>query len=524
MLGNHTDTNQSITKFNPECQRILERLPGESKALIINGLSNIQPPDEFTAEALLMMLQVVFGIEIKPENQEKVDQYHFPDSPLKSSLAKALHSDDPELSPEAMIIVVAALKRHYREKGITYNPIVIADSDLAGFFEYLKANHNTFPEDTRFQVLSFNKNNKHWSVMDIRIKNGIIEFYLLDAAYFSNREIILKIMKSCSDFRIKYSSGHIQSDLKHCAIFAIDHSVQMAKMKDFHGKLDAVKGYNLSTDPTIQFVPLDNMPPEFGVLMRNMQSLKKLSQLSRKISGLAGSKKAHLDDYLNSKNRKQEELIESVPVLRNMAIKIKRQIIKDRALQFLLSLNNDTECQNIINSMDHFKNQATDTEKPSPESSHHEILAKLSMGLFDDPILNSIYSLYGAFEIIEMLSFDLHFRCDDLFSVLIRKSESAIPCLLLISQNKEAFKRLYKGGQLSIEKVDSIDHEQLQTMLFLSSDSNQTKKRSAEPDNKESSKHQFFPKAPATIPDSSSRDHESKNREHTTKKMKTQQK
>lgn len=282
-----------IFLFSPECQKIFDQIPEESYAMVIEGLKLLQSPADFSPDTLLSILKEVFSIEIKDTTENK---YHFPDSPLKTSLALELASDEPELSIRAMAIVVAKIKERYQKKGIDFNCFVFLDTDLDPFFHYLENSKNQLQNKTRIQILSLNKNNKHWSVLDIRINEGILEFYLLDAVL---------INKICHIFVIKYSSVNIQTDLTNCAIFTLDHAIQLAKILDFHDKPNNVKSYPYTKGGYIQFIPLENFLPEFSPLLRNMQSLKKLTKLSIKINGLLGNSTLDIDSYLNTKDRKK---------------------------------------------------------------------------------------------------------------------------------------------------------------------------------------------------------------------------
>lgn len=84
---------------------------------------------------------------------------------------------------------------------------------------------------------------------------------------------------------------------------------------------------------------------------------------------------------------------------------------------------------------------------------------------------NLIFSSYLAFERVEMLSFELDFKCENLFDALYEKDGLDFEFLQAIIKNTGSFKKLYRSNILSIEKISEIEVTEFNTLINLSSQS-----------------------------------------------------
>ncbi len=160
------------------------------------------------------------------------------------------------LSPDAMAILVDALKEHAASKGIRFHCPVLAakDSDfseLENFLKTLEANKHKYPDGTHFQYLfnytvdsSDSRLKPHWTTANVHIVDGKIKFFLLDTANLIDGFIIqfALIDKYCPEAEITASHLKIQEDMENCGHFSLDHAMGLEKITDLPSKLDSLCG------------------------------------------------------------------------------------------------------------------------------------------------------------------------------------------------------------------------------------------------------------------------------------------
>jgi hypothetical protein len=245
--------------------------------------------------------------------------------------------------------------------------------ELDEFLIQLKSNCEKLPNNTRFQVIY--RSGPHWSNMDIVYHQGKMHFYLLDAAedpsVFLAMSAIHRIYPEAS---IVYTGGGIQKDSSNCATFALDQAFRLSKLPNLHESLlihaaeekDQSKmaknlekaiqkelfttflppGFNkeeaIQAVHKAKFVPLNHFPPEFGPLIRNMQSVTQLKShfFAKK---LKGSNKLDLESYLSDKIILSPESPTSSSLkLKNKAIEAKRAILRDKTVRYVETIEEKT--------------------------------------------------------------------------------------------------------------------------------------------------------------------------------------
>ena len=153
---------------------------------------------------------------------------------LKTQLAPSNNNT----SPEAMAIIVAQMKEQAKLKGFLFNCVVInrdnkQGDELVQFLSLLEKNKHAL-KDQRIQVVYLHK--EHWSTLDIQIKQGALDFFLLDAA--NSLPTVLNAFTTlytyCPGASLKYSGPNTQSDNLNCSYFSVVDAFNLAKIADLH--------------------------------------------------------------------------------------------------------------------------------------------------------------------------------------------------------------------------------------------------------------------------------------------------
>lgn len=283
--------------------------------------------------------------------------------------------NESSLSLNAMAIAVQSQKEIQRNKGRTFNCVVL-DNDITqpdsnefvDFFRTIYANKHNIQDDTRVQVLY--KTRDHWSTIDFRIKDNQIEIFMLDAA--NSLPQILHTMailnRDCPDIIIRYYSPTLQNDNLNCAYFALHHAVSLSKLKDLHDQVSTI----VSTGPLgehesyaayitdllqssllnpntprylvdavigkVKYIPVGNIPTNFGSLIKNAQSTGFYDSIFRSKS-YKTHKGVSLDQYVDS--HMAIDFTKGRIIL--TAIMLKKIKIKTRALAYLNAHASDFE-------------------------------------------------------------------------------------------------------------------------------------------------------------------------------------
>lgn len=281
-------------------------------------------------------------------------------------------SDQSTLSPAAMVIAVEGKKMALRAKGREFNCLVLhngrdsAENQLSDFLKYLEANKATFPNNTRYQLLYRMIN--HWSVADVRVIEGQLEFFLLDAANSLPHVLasFIDIRTHCPEARLHYCGPTLQNDNDNCAYFALDHAVCLSKLPDLYEQIrDVVDG--ISADPdfyfnyinsmvskypddvllkgveaasaldvvrTVQYIRCDHLPQTFGSLFKNIQSISMYGTMFR---GKEYKRRngAGLDAYIDKHMVLFKTNVSSLPKQRNDAIDYKKLKLQEAAMRYL---------------------------------------------------------------------------------------------------------------------------------------------------------------------------------------------
>lgn len=270
-------------------------------------------------------------------------------------IIKQLASDYPYYANATMAIAVASKTERLKAKNKPVQVFTLhAQDEFTQFVANLELNKPLIPENTRFQfVYHFGG---HWTAGDIRIKNGKLEFFLLDGIHAQlNYETLIGAIKEQSpDALVTYCSGQTfqRVELLNCGTFALDHAFQMAKIPNLHEKVaelnkrPEVDLFSNQFDDylfnnTLKTISVADFPPEFGPLLRNMQSLSTLRTLFFNKGYIANDKKISLDDYVTARSRVGEnpEMKGEEKDWKNYSVVDKRRTIKTKATTFFRGLD-----------------------------------------------------------------------------------------------------------------------------------------------------------------------------------------
>lgn len=254
-----------------------------------------------------------------------------------------------------MPLVVTSKTERLKTKNIPLYIFTLSHQDeFSQFVADIERNRTLIPDNTRLQfVYHFGG---HWSSGDIRIKNGKLEFFLLDSIHSQlNYETLIQSIKQQSqNALVTYCSGLPLQRVErlNCGTFAIDQAFQMAKILGLHEKIG-----ELSKKPeldifsnqfddylfndTLKTFLVSDFPPEFGPLLRNMQSLSTLRSLFFNKGHVANDKKISLESYVTAHSRVGEnpEIKGEEKDWKNYSVVDKRRKIKENAAAFFRSLD-----------------------------------------------------------------------------------------------------------------------------------------------------------------------------------------
>lgn len=221
----------------------------------------------------------------------------------------------------------------------------------------------------RFQVVY--KSKAHWSTMDVQIKNGQINFFLLDAAnsIFYILDAITTINTVCPTAKIKYFGSTMQRDTANCAYFSLDDAYNLAKIPYLHEELEpfVTKGpignfsdyyHNMENmimmhrlNPEcaalfskygknkimevaqhIEYISYLNLPKSFGAIIKNIQSLSMFEQNFAN-KGYHRPNLKSVDLYIQKHTNKV--------AIQNDALKHRKDKIKESTLAYLQERQED---------------------------------------------------------------------------------------------------------------------------------------------------------------------------------------
>lgn len=254
------------------------------------------------------------------------------------------------LSLKAMKIAVEAVKKREQEKGHLFNCFICDRNNPDEFSQFLGGLYNNkdkWENEIRCQILY--KKKDHWSVVDVQIKNGKVDFFLVDAA--NSLHVVLDTINLINqifpDAKVKYFGPELQRDAHSCGYFALDHALALSKMKDLHtilpqyvhkGVIGNYKSYaafikDLLNQPLLvhlnnssfknslerlEYIAATNLPKTFGSLLKNFQSLNYFNKAFEG-KGFVKNNKLLLDDYVRKHGKS---------ALESKKIKIKNRISK----------------------------------------------------------------------------------------------------------------------------------------------------------------------------------------------------
>lgn len=252
----------------------------------------------------------------------------------KHELTKEFNYSAGKLSVDAMRIAVETLKNHEATEGHTFN-CVVCDRDnndeLSHFLISLNHSRDAWKDEARCQIIY--STSGHWSALDIQIKNGDLDIYLLDAAnsYPHTLSAISLIHEHCQPVTITYHGPSIQGSGGGSDYFALDHALSLSKIDDLHSLLPqyAYKGpmgktgefscyadymkdlltnspplAHLNTQPVrnaienTQYISVLNLPLKFGSLFKNIQNMNVFRNGYEGKGYYLGQEQNLLDDYV----------------------------------------------------------------------------------------------------------------------------------------------------------------------------------------------------------------------------------
>lgn len=405
------------------------------------------------------------------------------------------NTDEPIFSSNAMRIVIAEKRQRRAKNNLVFNCLVLdreAKSDeLVEFLESLEKQKLIMPNNTRFQFVYRTKcdtpvGTYHWSTGDVRINDGKLEFYLIDAA--SHLPGVLKaftmINTKCPGAVIRYSGGSMQRDGHNCATFAVDYAICLAKIDNLHDKLKPLEhkgnigrfaSYSdylisaIKTDPTIinglnlqavldvikqiKYISASaDFTVEFGPLFRNMQYLKFLADVIIP-KGMRGNKTQSLEEYITQRNSFPQDLLRnSTEILehtKNIAIDKKRVNIKSKAAQFLRQLTDSAFDQIVYESENSEYQEKVITQQIDyvsdsiKELSHH--LKNEKLILFEEQLSEKATDVTLITDYLSQLGF---------FATNHRPESNNPPSFIVMNDNSDV-ENIYPNEDLK-QKMDKV--------------------------------------------------------------------
>lgn len=288
---------------------------------------------------------------------------------LVQRLLEEFQNNYPGISLEAMTIIIESLREKARDKGFTFNCLALSRQyrgrfdELRQFLDTLEQSMDKLANLSRCQILV--EIESHWTCIDIRIREGKPEFYILDAA---NSPFLLPtaacIHQRYPDTLIRYSGGNLQVSEGNCKFFAIAIALGMARIPDLHdhlatairdeskiiaaGQIDAIVDELIADDfcsasarepirkayEKIECLPIENMPACFGELLKTIQHLR-FFRGEIKDKGFVRSNGKLLDSYIAKHTRDVAVELDSPPKKRNMAVEHFHQKIFLQAIHYL---------------------------------------------------------------------------------------------------------------------------------------------------------------------------------------------
>jgi hypothetical protein len=319
-------------------------------------------------------------------------------------------------TPEAMIIAVADKKRRRARKGLEFNCIVLDRAatngdELVNLLMLLEREKSRISNNTRFQIVCRTKegSRNHWTAMDVMVKDGELQFYLLDAANSlpSVLSAISVIHANCPNAVIRYSGGQMQADGHNCATFSLDHVFRMAKMPHLHEQLSKMEhtgalgkhsnyseymanmlakhpeiangrpvGEVLSALRYLKYVSVDSFTSDFGPLLRNMQNYETLEEKFFP-KNMQGNDRVDLKTYVDARTEHHQRSMYSPSEPRNNGIVKKRKKIKSKAALYLKDLD-EKDFKSAIEKNSDYKSF---WQKRAASSQTAETLAKEDLSL-----------------------------------------------------------------------------------------------------------------------------------------------
>ncbi|WP_133141074.1 hypothetical protein [Legionella quateirensis] len=283
-----------------------------------------------------------------------------------------LASKDCPISIEAMTVAVASLK-HYKDKHHSALNCVVLNLDAMNpeqnefdqFLIQLNQNKKLLPEHTRIQIVY--KHGTHWSTIDVRVNQGHLEFYILDAA--NSMQTVLQglssIIEHCPNAKLTFSGGYLQTEGKHCPYFALDYALALSKIENLHeslstsvsdGKLGTFANYGayiqhlittrgelsqfnrpffMEAIKSLNYVKIMDLPQHFGSIIKHIQALNYFDAYIAGKNYVRHNGKP-VDDYVKQHTRNHysgNPYME--PKFYNMSIMDRKLKIKTRAAEFL---------------------------------------------------------------------------------------------------------------------------------------------------------------------------------------------
>ncbi|MDP3270208.1 MAG: hypothetical protein Q8M40_14310 [Legionella sp.] len=282
-----------------------------------------------------------------------------------NQLKKDLSPNNNLLSPYGMAMAVSQLTEHATEKGREFHCLVIDRDNSPDELEHLLADVNLINFDTRFQIVYRTKH--HWSTMDVQIKNGQINFFLLDAAnsLIYTLDAMVTINKICPRAQITYCPSFMQRDTDNCAYFALDDAYNLSRMNDLHEEMkpcvtrgaygdykdycayieDNINTYSslspliskygkveiLEVVQQVNYISCLNLPKSFGAIIKNIQSLSTFSEHFSGKGYYRLSNHKSVDDYVKQHTENK----------RNNALLDKKNKIKESTLVYMQKHQHD---------------------------------------------------------------------------------------------------------------------------------------------------------------------------------------
>ncbi len=257
----------------------------------------------------------------------------------KLDATETLSHYDSEYYSQAEVVLAVALKKMRRKaKNLDFNCYILDYAELPVFFvslEIIKLRDQK--GKARFQIIY--REEGHWSVVDVNVKAGKFEFFLLDAAgtQYKLSEALSWIRPIFPESVVYFSLGYIQKDWHNCATFALDHAYRLAKILDLYTILDGLKNHKSADDNNLVVIPIEKFPAKFGPLLRNMQSTDLLQEKINLVDDVCmGNDSQLLKDYLAGHLQKDNK-----SKFINNKINNKREKIRKKTHQFVQKLSEE---------------------------------------------------------------------------------------------------------------------------------------------------------------------------------------